>query len=383
VGGGVSLSARLQRGAAYALRVPAIDIAEVGAGGGSIAWVDVAGALRVGPHSAGAVPGPACYGSGGEEPTLTDANVVLGYLNPTHLLGGTLPIEAERSRQALRTRISEPLGLDLMQAAYGIRRIAISHMSRAVRAVTVERGRSPSDFALIAFGGSGPLHAVEMARDLGIRRVIIPPLPGLFSALGLLCVDVARYAVRTVLLPLQEATASDLKAHFSALETQLWSELHAPGAEPGTYRFERLADVRYKSQSFELTVPAQDLDPVALIAAFEQEHERTYGHAARGDPVELVSVRVVATKPRASADFWGRQPLTGPGKAASATRAAYFGPEEGQHTVPVLRRADLTAQPCPGPFIVEEYDTTIVVPPGSRSWRDEWHNIVVDTGAAL
>ncbi len=280
VGGGISLSARLQRGAGYALRVPAIDIAEVGAGGGSVAWIDPAGGLRVGPHSAGAEPGPVCYAQGGSEPTLTDANVALGYLNPTHFLGGELPIDAARARATLEEKLAAPLGLSVEEAALGIHRIAVSHMSRAVRAVTVERGRSPADFVLFAFGGSGPLHAAEMARELGVRQVVVPPFPGLFSSLGLLCVDVSQHAVQTVLLPLDTVSEEEINRQYGALESRLAGELGVDGDVRQQGEWQRFADLRYAGQSFELTIPLRELRPEQMREAFEREHERTYGHKA-------------------------------------------------------------------------------------------------------
>jgi N-methylhydantoinase A len=197
VGGGISLTSRLIKGGGYALRVPVIDIAEVGAGGGSIVWLDPGGALQVGPHSAGAVPGPVCYAAGGTEPTVTDANVALGYLNPEHLVGGDLPLDADAACRALHEGVAQPLGLGLDEVAYGIHLVANSNMMRAVRAVSSQRGRDPRGYALFAFGGNGPVHAVELAGSLGITRVLVPVAPGLFSAFGLLFADVEHHYVRT------------------------------------------------------------------------------------------------------------------------------------------------------------------------------------------
>ena len=380
VGGGISLSARLQRGAGYALRVPAIDIAEVGAGGGSVAWLDPAGGLRVGPHSAGAEPGPVCYAQGGEEPTLTDANVALGFLNPTHFLGGELPIDAARARAVLQERLAEPLGLSVADAAHGIHRIAVSHMSRAVRAVTVERGRSPADFALFAFGGSGPLHAVEMAQELGIRQVVAPPFPGLFSSLGLLCVDVSQHVSQTVLLPLDNVSEEEISRQYAALESRLAAEIGVDAGAREAGSWQRFADLRYAGQSFELTVPFQESTPAVMREAFEREHERTYGHKAPDDPVELVNLRVEVTLPREGAHRWGSG---GAGKRLAhlpRERTAYFGAALGERTVPLLGRHELDGNERPGPLIVEEYDTTILVPPNCAVRRDEWDNVVIAVG---
>jgi N-methylhydantoinase A len=215
VGGGISLTSRLIKGGGYALRVPVIDIAEVGAGGGSIVWLDPGGALQVGPHSAGAVPGPVCYQTGGTEPTVTDANVALGYLNPEHLVGGDLPLDAEAACRAVHDRVAQPLGLTLDEAAYGIHLVANSNMLRAVRAVSSQRGRDPRGYALFAFGGNGPVHAVELARALGLVRVLVPVAPGLFSAFGLLFADVEHHYVRTCFRRTDDLDPADLVGLFA------------------------------------------------------------------------------------------------------------------------------------------------------------------------
>ena len=380
VGGGISLSARLQRGAGYALRVPAIDIAEVGAGGGSIAWIDPAGGLRVGPHSAGAEPGPVCYALGGDEPTLTDANVALGYLNPTHFLGGELPIDAGRARSVLEERLAAPLDLGVADSALGIHRIAVSHMSRAVRAVTVERGRSPADFVLFAFGGSGPLHAAEMAQELGVGQVVVPPFPGLFSSLGLLCVDVSQHAVQTVLLPLDSVSEAEIDRQYLGLESRLAGELGGDEDVRRQGAWQRYADLRYAGQSFELTIPLAEAQPARMREAFEREHERTYGHKAPDDPVELVNLRVEVTLPREGAHRWGSAAKVRNSAAGPKERTAYFGAAVGEQTVPILARHDLGTDDRPGPLIVEEYDTTILVPPHCAARRDAWDNVVISVG---
>ena len=382
VGGGISHSARLQSGGGYALRAPAVDLAEVGAGGGSIAWIDPAGALRVGPQSAGAEPGPACYDLGGADPTLTDANVALGYLHPTHLLGGSLPIKAGLAHRTITDRIAAPLGVSLREASYGIYRLAVSHMSRAVRAVTVERGRTPADFTLFAFGGSGPLLGADLARELGIRQVVIPPFPGLFSSLGLLCVDMTQHDVRTVLLPLSEVTLRELTDHFAQLEARLLPDMAGSAADRRSACIQRSADVRYKGQSFALSIPVDEPDPAAISAAFAAEHERTYGHRAEHDPVELVNVRVEIAVPQEATLRWGQSVHPSAPRDGTAPRSAYFGATVGELPVPVLDRRDLTAQAQAGPLIVEEYDTTIVVPPGCTARRDTRQNVVLEVGAA-
>ena len=381
VGGGVSVGTRLSKGGGYPLRVPAIDIAEVGAGGGSIVYIDAGGALRVGPQSAGAVPGPACYALGGEEPTLTDANVVLGYLNPEHLAGGALPLNAEKSHQTLHDKIAAPLNLSTSDAAHGVYRIAAANMARAARAVSLERGRDPREFVLCAFGGNGPLHAAELAESLGMKRILIPPSPGLFSAFGLLYADVAYHLVQTYKRLLAELDTDDFKETLAQLERAAREGLMAEG-ENGTHVTLQLAvDLRYAGQSSELTLPIVDTDIgdpqffQTLGERFAADHERTYGHRAPDDPIEVVNLRVTATIPTAKSQFSYLQPPSS--QTLPPNRRCYFGKETGWLEVPVLSREGLGSEAENGPFIVEEYDTTILVPPRCRALRDEWGNIVI------
>ncbi len=272
--------------------MPAIDLAEVGAGGGSIVWRDAGGALQVGPRSAGASPGPLCYDLGGTEPTVTDANVVLGYLSPSALAGGAVKLNAARAHEVFQERVAAPMGLPLAEAAYGAHLIAASNMMRAIRAVSSERGRDPREYALFAFGGNGPLFAAGMARALEMTRVVIPPAPGLFSAFGLLYSEVEHHYVRTWRRRTRGLDTAELAEAFGRLEDEARTQLAAEGFTGAAVRIERSADCRYQGQSFELTVPVTD--GVSLEEAFGREHERTYGHRAGVDePVEIVSLRVV------------------------------------------------------------------------------------------
>jgi N-methylhydantoinase A len=376
VGGGIMHGSRLLTGAGYLLRVPAIDLAEVGAGGGSIVWRDAGGALQVGPRSAGAFPGPLCYDLGGSEPTVTDANVVLGYLNPTVLAGGAVKLNAARAHEVFEERVAGPLGLSLAEAAYGAHMIAASNMMRAIRAVSSERGRDPREYALFAFGGNGPLFAAGMARALEMTRVVVPPAPGLFSAFGLLYSEVEHHYVRTWRRPARGLDPAELAQAFERLADEARAQLAAEGFTGAAVRITRSADCRYQGQSFELTVPVTDGVPVD--EAFGLEHERTYGHRAGADePVEIVSLRVVgqglADRPRVPERVQiGRSP----GPTAPARRV-YWGPGDGWIVTPVLSRGDLTS-PRPGPAIVEEYDATCVVPPGARAGLDGYGNIVME-----
>jgi N-methylhydantoinase A len=380
VGGGIMHGSRLLTGAGYLLRVPAIDLAEVGAGGGSIVWRDAGGALQVGPRSAGASPGPLCYDLGGAEPTVTDANVILGYLNPAALAGGAVKLNATRAHEVFQERVAEPMGLPLAEAAYGAHLIAASNMMRAIRAVSSERGRDPREYALFAFGGNGPLFAAGMARALEMTRVVIPPAPGLFSAFGLLYSEVEHHYVRTWRRRTRGLDAAELGEAFGRLEGEARRQLAAEGFSGAAVRLERSADCRYQGQSFELTVPVTE--SLAIDEAFGREHERTYGHRAGPDePVEIVSLRVVgrglSDRPRVvdrpAADV-------APPQAAAPMRRVYFGAQAGWLTTPILSRADL-ATPREGPAVVEEYDATCVVPPGARVALDAFGNIVMEVGA--
>ncbi len=384
VGGGIMLGSRLLTGAGYLLRVPSIDLAEVGAGGGSLVWVDAGGALQVGPRSAGAFPGPLCYDLGGTEPTITDANVILGYLNPHALAGGAVKLNAARAREAFEGRVARRIGLPLDRAAYGAHLIAASNMMRAIRAVSSERGRDPREYALFAFGGNGPLFAGGMAAALEMTRIVVPPAPGLFSSFGLLYSDVEHHHVRSYRRLLRGVAPADLVAVWMPMEEVARDQLAREGFRGTAVRLRRSADLRYQGQSFELTVPFDENlargDAVAQIeAAFAREHERTYGHRAGPDePVEIVSLRVLAQgipdRPRVPERL---QIDRGRANGEPRTRRVYFGPEHEWLATPIVGRGDL-AGGRRGPCIVEEYDATCVVPPGASAAVDAWGNIVID-----
>ncbi|HEX2171749.1 MAG TPA: hydantoinase/oxoprolinase family protein [Dehalococcoidia bacterium] len=390
VGGGISVSSRLIKGGGYVLRAPVIDIAEVGAGGGSIVWIDRGGSLQIGPRSAGAQPGPVCYGAGATEPTVSDANLALGYLNPEYLAGGALPLDAEAARRALTEQVAKPLGLSIEEAAYGVHLVANANMMRAVRAVSSQRGRDPRGYALFAFGGSGPVHAVELARSLEMPEIVVPVSPGLFSAFGLLCAAVEHHYVRTVFRRTRALDLDELNGVLADLEREAIETLGAESYPPERVGLRRQADLRYAGQSFELTVPLEggSLDTGAierLREAFAREHERTYGHRGAPDqPVDLVSLRLVATglpnRPPAPAEANVRQ-TAGPAGTArrSSTRPAYFGPA-GWLDTPVIDRPDLHGLTQTGPLIIEEYDATTVIPPGCRARLDDWGNIRITIG---
>ncbi|WP_190816128.1 hydantoinase/oxoprolinase family protein [Saccharopolyspora pogona] len=370
VGGGMNVARGLGSGAGYPVRAPSIDIAEVGAGGGSVISTDAAGALHVGPTSAGSRPGPACYGNGGERPTLTDANVALGYLSPEALAGGRVAIHPELAHKAI-SGVAAELGTDVPTAARGAYEVAVSGMTTAVKAVTSERGRDPRETTMVAFGGAGPLYAAALARELDITTVLVPTHCGLFSSLGLLVADVERYG----LTPYRADT--DLAREFDLLAAEVTAALQT--GDPGrAVTVDRFLDVRYRGQRFELRIAVPDgpLDDTALAevcARFHSEHRRTYGRAGQDELVEFVTLRV---RGRVAAGASLESVLTAP---------LPQGRPEGVRTVrfdehveaTVLSRAALRADPRPGPLVIEDMDSTTLVPPGATAHRDHLNTIVI------
>lgn len=379
VGASLSAGNRLIGGGGELIRAPSIDIAEVGAGGGSIAFLDQAGGLRVGPQSAGALPGPACYQRGGREPTLTDANVVLGYIRPGDLADGEVAIDPEAARRAVHDCIARPLGLDLLQAAEGIHRIANARTMRALRAVSTERGRDPRDFALMAFGGAGPIHAAGLARELAIDQIVVPPLPGVFSALGLLCSGVEHHGVYSCLLGGPQLGAPALEEIRARLQQRLMAQFAAEGFGSDQVSWRCSADMRFRGQTSEIGVElaAGPIDVAAVAglgADFALEHERLYGHRSDPDnPVEVVAVRLVGqagVRGLGSSFATAARPGLGGG-----SREVYFAGESV--AAPVLERGALAAGAA-GPLLIDEYDSTIVVPPGWRARRDELGHVLIE-----
>jgi N-methylhydantoinase A len=375
VGAGIMIGSRLLTGAGYTLKVPAIDLAEVGAGGGSHVWIDAGGSLQIGPQSAGAQPGPVCYDLGGTTPTVTDANVVLGYLNPRHLIGGALKLNAEKARSVLADTIARPLGMSVEQAAFGAHQIAASNMIRAIKAVSTERGRDAREFALFAFGGNGPLFACGMATELGMSRVIVPPCAGLFSSFGLLYADVEHHYGRTFRRLLRKCDLGEVERAWATLAQQAAHQLAVEGYTGARASLRRSAALHYQGQTYELTVPVPegpiDAQMVThLEEAFGAEHEKTYGHRAGPDePVELVTIQVVGQGVRTEAAVPERMHASRAEPAPPPPRRAYFGAQTGWVQTAVIRRSELCS-PRTGPLIVEEYDATCVIPPGWRAQLD-------------
>ncbi|MBI4182924.1 MAG: hydantoinase/oxoprolinase family protein [Proteobacteria bacterium] len=385
LGGTENAGHRLIQGAGYVVQVPTIDIAEVGAGGGSIAEIDTGGGVKVGPRSAGASPGPVCYDLGGVQPTVTDANLLLGYLNPRVLVGGDLPLDFGKAEAAI-AGLGRSLGQSTTDTAYGIHLIANANMMRALRAVSSERGRDPSQFTLVAIGGNGGVHAAALAETLGIGRVIVPPVAGLFSALGLLFADVEHQLIRAFYRAMRATTAEALNEALAPMVEEAHALLKSEGfARPGQRRIEVYANLRYAGQTWTLTVPfvrfpADDQAMTALAEGFHRTHDQNYGYRSDHEPIQFVALKVlgrgVADRPRLPE----RVREATRREAERSGRKAYFGPGHGWLATPVLPRPGLDETARPGPLIVEEYDCTTVVRPGWRARRDSWNNIVIERG---
>ncbi len=391
----------------YPIRTTVVDLVEIGAGGGSIAWVDSGGALRVGPRSAGADPGPVCYGLGGKEPTITDANLVLGRLDPSYFAGGEMSLDPEGAREAIRKDCAEPLGLSIEEAAHGIVEIANTAMVNALRLVSVQRGHDPRDFVLIGFGGAGPAHAVRLAEQAGIPRILIPLGPGTASALGLLVTDVRMEGTATLIVRSDTVDPSIISREFERLESA-GREAHRKAASAsGAPVFERAVEMRYWGQSFELSVPAPDRPTIddewmsELVESFHEAHETAYGFRASDEPVELVNLRLTTVgkiaRPqmrkldtRASGDAGasvaskGKRPVyfaesaTGAGGATGAGEAN-IAESKGFVQTTVYDRAKLPAGAVfSGPAIVEEPDSTTVVHPSWMVTVDDYGNLTIE-----
>lgn len=370
--------------AGYPLPLTMVDIHSIGAGGGSMAWLDAAKIMRVGPRSAGAVPGPACYGRGGVNPTVTDANLVLGLLNPTYFLGGTLPLSSPKAIAAIEENIAKPLGLSVLEAAAGIRRIVEGNMENAIRLVSIERGQDPREFALLAFGGAGPIHACELARALEISWVIIPPHPGVVSACGLLGADLIHDYEQSVGQAGAILDPARLSDTYALLEERAFSDLRAEGLPTDRTTILRSADMRYSRQLHTLTVPAPP-GPIThraieeLGLRFEEEHERMYGFALRGKTIEFVNLRVRLIR---AIDHLRPKKKRGqrhqrPDRALQGRRFAVLDHTgEGQEVPVYARPAFAPGNVIHGPAIIEAYDSTIILPPKRVGVVDEYGNLI-------
>ena len=379
VGGGVMAGARLLVGGGYMLKLPAIDLAEVGAGGGSICRIDPGGAPKVGPHSAGADPGPVCYGRGGTQPTITDCNLALGYLDPDGLAGGSIKLDRGAAIAAIDEHLARPMRLSVPEAARGMLSIASATMMRAIRSVSVERGRDVRACSLMAFGGNGPLFAASIARELGITKVIIPPMPGLFSAFGLLLADTEHHLSRSFRARVDLVPLQALASLVATMRDTGAGRLRADGFGPDRQSMQFTAMARYVGQSSEIPVPLGDATAAAMLQslpdAFGAAHAQAYGfRAPAGELIEITSLALLARglsdTPRLPASI---PPPTG---APAGMRKVWF-PGAGWVATPVISRAHLSDTPRAGPLIIGEYDATCLVPPGATATRDGFGNILL------
>jgi N-methylhydantoinase A len=353
----------------YPIRTPVIDLVEIGAGGGSIAWIDEGGSIRVGPVSAGADPGPVCYRRGGTRPTVTDANLVLGYLNPGYFLGGEIELDVGAAQRAIDVECGSELGLSTEETAQGIVDLANAAMANAFRLISVQRGYDPRGFILVAFGGAGPLHANRLAQAVGVEELIIPPSPGVYSSVGLVSTDLRREDQVSILQHEAEVDNHQVTEAFRVLELKGRDALAEQGFPSSDTRFIRQADMRYVGQGYELTVEATDDDDIvnSLVSAFHLEHERAFGYAALDEPTELVNLRVTTVgsidPPRPVSGRSGQ-----PNGALKQTRAAYFTEVGGFIDTDVYDRSLLPpGAVIDGPALIEEYDSTTIVGPGYRA----------------
>ena len=376
------------RGRGYPVRAPVISLLEIGAGGGSIANVDPGGALTVGPQSAGADPGPACYGKGGMEPTLTDANLVLGRINPDFFLGGEVALDRALSEQAMREAVAEPMGLNLIDAACSVIDIANARMTSALYFVTVQRGIDPRDYVLVPSGGAGPMQAVDIARSLGVRTVLIPPKPGVNSAVGLLATDLMHEIVRTFMRRADEADPAALAQVFAEMEAANGALLRGEDVPDDQVEIRREIDMCYFGQSFQLRIPfAGDIDATTaatVTAAFHDRHEEAYGFCDRREPTMFINLRATAVgkvkRPQLRALAAAEDPVD---RALKGRRKVCFSAAGGMADCAIYDREKLLfGDRFAGPAIVEQMDTTTVVPPGATIAVDRYGSLVISVGTA-
>jgi N-methylhydantoinase A len=371
----------------YPIKAPMLDIHTVGAGGGSIAFVDSGGLLKVGPRSAGADPGPVCYDRGNQEPTVTDANVVLQTLNPEYLLGGRMPVRQDLARAAI-ARLAERLGMEVMATAQGIISVVTANMAKAIRVISVQRGHDPRDYTLMAFGGAGPLHAARLARELDIARVLVPRSPGILCAMGLLLTDLRADFASTRLTTLDAASLPVIAEAFAGLAGRAEAWFAEEHIAPDARRLTRTVDMRYAGQNYELPIalPEGEVTEASLAAlaeGFAAAHRQLYGFIAEGEPVQLVTFRVEAAGVVPKAEFVA-QPDAGPDASAAiiGTREVWLPEAGGFVACPIYDREKLRAgNRFSGPAIVEQMDATTVVLPGMRALVEPYLNLILEEAA--
>ena len=369
------------------VKVPMIEINTIGAGGGSIAWLDDWGGLHVGPHSAGADPGPAAYGRGGNEPTVSDANLVLGRLHPDRFLGGEMKLDLDAAKAVLAEKIAKPLSMSVEAAAAGIIRIANASMERAVRVSSAEKGYDPRDITLVAFGGAGPMHAAALAQAVGIQNVLVPERPGVFSAVGLVMADIRHDFAQTKVLGGAAINPDNIAPLYVALDAEAEAALERDGVEERAREFQRSADLRYVGQAYEVNVPVPggELDVAgvaAIVQSFHDSHQQLYAHHHPDKPVEFVSGRVAAIGLTA-APALQRAATSGGSATAKETRPVYFDDAGGFVDAAIYDRDALGAGvEFDGPAVVEQVDTTTVIHPGQRGRVDEFGNLMISVGGS-
>jgi N-methylhydantoinase A len=375
---------RFKKGSGLPVKVPVIEMIEIGAGGGSIARIDELGLLKVGPDSAGADPGPSCYGLGGGEPTVTDADLVLGYLDPHYFLGGKMPLDRSRAEEAIRKRVADPLGIDLTRAAWGMHDVVNENMANAARMHLVERGRDQRRYSLIAFGGAGPVHAYRVAEKLKLRQLVCPSAAGVTSAFGFLVAPMAFDFVQTYLTTLRGIDFTHLNTIFEEMETRGRALLRQAGVPAEAVTVTRSADMRYLHQGFEINVPVADgrlgpADIPRLQANFDQEYERMYKRLNAEVDVEALNWRVIVSGPRPSIHMRQADRQSGTTEAPRrGERLAYFPETSGYITCAVYDRYQLApGMTLRGPAIIEERESTVVVGPGARVEVDAYQNVVI------
>jgi len=370
----------------HPMMLPVVDIVEVGNGGGSIAWIDPAGGLKVGPQSAGAAPGPACYGKGGTEPAVTDAHLIAGRIDPEYFLGSGIRLQRERAAQAITGKIARPLGLSLEEAALGILTIANFNMSLAVRAVSVEKGYDPRDCALVPSGGGGPLHALAIARELSVPRVIIPPMPAHFSAFGMLLADLKHDYVQTFVRELNETSGEEIAGAFAALEKSAIETLTEEGAAARQILLRRFLDMRYRGQEYTLPVPImEDLGTLrdfgAIRSRFDQLHQEHYGHSAPKEPVMMVNLRLSALG-RLENRLTFAPSFRDADRGERGRRPVILDHRQQAVSCPIFLRTGLKAgDRVDGPAVIEELGATILLYPSDTLQVNEYGHLVIDVGS--
>ncbi|MEC0208338.1 hydantoinase/oxoprolinase family protein [Paenibacillus ehimensis] len=371
----------------FPARIPMLDIHACGAGGGSIAWLDAGGALKVGPESAGSMPGPAAYGRGGTRPTVTDANAILGRLNPDGILGGRMTLDVEASKRAVQEHLCVRTGLSLLEATMGILTVVNANMTRAIRLISVEKGYDPREFTLVSFGGGGGLHCGALARELGIPRILVPPSPGTFCSLGLLVTDVRSDYVRSMLLESTGGSMETIRGLFSAMMQEGAAMLEKEGIPEPKRRYVLGLDLRFKGQNYELTLPVEwseltDDGVQGILTRFHEQHEKHYGYSNRSGVIEFVNYRVTALGELPKAALRRTEESGSRSVQPTSRREVYFAETDrpGYYDTPIYQRSELVpGDRLAGPAIIEQMDSTILILPGQTAGVDPYRNLVIHT----